>query len=182
MQKDATNQHRHSWFWPVGPRPTATSQSFVIIFFSILGLSFNFSSNKLLNGWESLTNHCFFWPSAPTQPALALEKNLGMYFFAWMEKKIRPKRMKDERDIRVFITDRLTDWQTDRVTPLPHPVQVGANLYDPFDKLPYSLCSQGDHQISAKTDHFIEICDFENISSKNICACWNIWLMKCKVK
>ncbi len=38
----------------------------------------------------------------------------------WTQKKIRPKRMKGDRDIRLFIAHRVTEWQSHRVTESHH--------------------------------------------------------------
>ena len=56
-----------------------------MIFFSILGLSFDFQTNTLSKNWDSLTNQCFLWPSKPAQMAIAWEKKFGTYFLPkWM--------------------------------------------------------------------------------------------------
>ena len=75
----------HSWYQPVGPRPL-TKIPFFLIFFSMLGLSFNIQTNVLSNGWYSFTNPCFLTP-APAQMALAQEKNTDITFLPkWTQK------------------------------------------------------------------------------------------------
>ena len=78
------------------------------LFFTILGLSFNFQTNILWKSWDSLTNHCF-WP------------------WPW---PIRPlAERKGGRDIRTFIAHRVTEPQNHTTST---PFRGGWNLLCPL--------------------------------------------------
>ena len=105
----------------------------------ILGLSFKFQTFILWNGWDSLTNHCFFGGPHPRK------KNLRNTFLPkWMQKKFGPYGWKAAE----FIVHRVTEWQSDRLKEWHHFHSLygwGKFFMSIFNKLPYLLHSQGDN-------------------------------------
>ena len=150
MQIVDTDQNWHSQFRP-SAHGHGTNFFYKIFYFCfvILGLSFNFQTYVLSNSWDSLTNHCFFgprpWPNRP----LAEKKNfLGHTFLPkWTQKKFRPKRVKGGR-VTESQSHRVTESQSHRVTESHHfhSLLSWVKFFMPiFNKLPYSLRSQGDN-------------------------------------
>ena len=155
MQKVDTDKNWQSQFRPLahGHR----SKFFYYIFkfcFVILSLSFKFQTYILSNGWDSLTNHCFFGPRPrPNRPFWDI-----LFCQNGRKKNFDPNGWKAAK-----LLDRLftTEWQSDRVTELQSyrvtesqshatstPYTGGWNFFIPiFNKLPYSLRSQGDNSI-----------------------------------
>ena len=123
----------HRCFWLVGTWPLAKVLN---NFLFILGFSFNFQTNTLSNGRDSLTNQCFFGPRPwPKQP-LPKKKKFGTYFFAQMDANFFwPNWAQGGRD-RLFFVHRVTEWQIGRVTTYPLPVQVGEIFVCPFFNYP----------------------------------------------
>ena len=87
-----------------------------------IGLSLNFQTNTLSNGWDRLTNQRFLALSpGPTGPC-PRKRIIGTYFFAQMDAKFFWfNQMQGGGVIRLFFVH--------RVTACPLPVQVGEILF-----------------------------------------------------
>ena len=104
-----------------GRRPTAIGRKFFIKYFNlvfvILGLSFKLQTYILSNGWDSLTNHCFFGPR-PRPNRTSAEKNGRKKNFGpngWKAAELLDRLLHTESQ-----SYRVTELQSYRVTESHH--------------------------------------------------------------